>query len=117
MAPGRRGVSRMRAAGGDARDSLVVELQMGYSAAELMRTLRRILTDYAWRELGEDSWAMERPDRPGRLSVSFVEQPPRRLGLLDLPVVDVRFRFRDFPPGEDAALLARIKRGLHRGGG
>lgn len=107
----------MSAAGRDAHDSLVVELQMGYSPAELMRTLRRILADHAWEDLGDEGWAIERPGRAGRLHVSFVECLPRRLGLLELPVVEVCFRFRGFPQGEDAALLDRLKRGLHRGGG
>lgn len=101
----------------DDRAELLVEQQMGYSAAEFTRALRRVLADYALDAADRNRWLAVRPGDPGRLEIAIVEQPPRRLGLLELPVLDVSFRFLGFAPGADRALLDRLQRGLHRGGG
>lgn len=101
----------------DDRAELLVEQQMGYSAAEFMRALQRALADYTLDVADRNRWLAVRPGYPGCVEIAFAEQPPRRLGLLELPVLDVSFRFRGFAPGADRALFDRLQRSLHRGGG
>lgn len=51
------------------------------------------------------------------MEVELTPRAPRVLGRLALPVLAVRIRFPVAGAGERAAMLARMDRAMHRGGG
>lgn len=51
------------------------------------------------------------------LDVEFAPGPERRIALIRLPTLIVTYRFAGGTPAERDALLARLDRAMHRGGG
>jgi hypothetical protein len=51
------------------------------------------------------------------LSIRLVSRPSRRLGLFDLPVLQVSYDFEAGDPEDCQALLARLDLAMQRGGG
>jgi len=52
-----------------------------------------------------------------RLDIEVAVGPERRIGLIRLPTLAVTYRFLAGSPAEQQALLARLDRAMHRGGG
>jgi len=52
-----------------------------------------------------------------RLEIEIAIGPERRIGLIRLPTLIVTYRFTAGSPGSQEALLARLDRAMHRGGG
>lgn len=52
-----------------------------------------------------------------RLEVEFAAGPERRIGLVRLATLIVTYRFTAGSPASQRALLARLDRAMHRGGG
>jgi hypothetical protein len=53
----------------------------------------------------------------GSVRIELEERPERRLGLVALPVLAVRFTFTGLAPEARASFLARFDAYTHRGGG
>ncbi|HET8542559.1 MAG TPA: hypothetical protein VFL83_21975 [Anaeromyxobacter sp.] len=53
----------------------------------------------------------------GEVRIGARERPPRRIALLDLPVLAVSFRFEGVDPAAREAFLARFDLYTRRGGG
>ena len=52
-----------------------------------------------------------------RLDIGIAVGPERRIGLIRLPTLLVTYRFLAGSPASQQALLARLDRAMHRGGG
>ena len=52
-----------------------------------------------------------------RLEIEIAVGPERRIGLIRLPTLIVTYRFTAGRPASQQALLARLDRAMHRGGG
>ena len=52
-----------------------------------------------------------------RLEIEIAIGPGRRIGLIRLPTLIVTYRFIAGSPASQKALLARLDRAMHRGGG
>jgi hypothetical protein len=53
----------------------------------------------------------------GHVRISLSEEPPRRIAMVSLPVLAVRFRFDGLGEGEREAFLAHFDFYTRRGGG
>ena len=88
-----------------------VEYEMGYGADEFGKVLGGPFvtrgSGYLLRETARHDWAITREDGAFELRVRVAEQPARRLGLFNLPVLKVQFSFTDT---HEKTLRARFHR-------
>ena len=90
------------------------ERRVSATPGEFARDLRQ-----AWPQVVADAGGRRFKLQEGDQTLVITIEPVgvRRLGLFELPQLDVRFRFG---PGEEPArraLLARLDRGMQKGGG
>lgn len=98
----------------DASAATIVK-EMGYSPDEFARVLPSAMRD--WLVSGEPGqWQVRIDDRPA-VSILLVPQPPRRIGMLSIPVSSVTIRFEYDDPTLVTEFMTRFDRGFHRGGG
>ncbi len=94
--------------------SLVIHKEMTISHADFRRVLAGARLGGEIRDAGG---AFEIVDGGRRLAITLSPERRRKLGLIDLPVTDVRLAFEGFSPAEMADTLARFDRAFQRGGG
>jgi len=102
-------------------DSPIVEYEMGYGADEFAKVLNGPFSGdkspYECRELGRHNWSVQQPGKALQLTIKVAQKLPRKLGLFNLPVLDVSFSFG----ATDAALrerfFHRFHQYFHKGGG
>jgi hypothetical protein len=92
----------------------VLEREMGCTLEELTRWLPGA-TGHAPTAAIDGGWRITLPE--GELVLEAEPGPPRRISLLALPVLRVRFRFLGPGPEARAAFLARFDAWTRRGGG
>ena len=102
-------------------DSPVVTYEMGYGADEFGKVLNGpfsgVKSPYQCGELARHHWLLTQSGENLDLSITVAQKPPRKLGLFNLPVLDVRFTF-----GATGAVLReqffhRFHQYFHKGGG
>jgi hypothetical protein len=97
--------------------------EYGCTEAEWLRWLPEAVHGHAWRRLGEDGTgnangrAAEVRLGAGRLHLAWAALPERRIALVRLPRLEVRFAFDAVPPAQRAAFLRRFDLHTQRGGG
>lgn len=97
------------------RSGPTIVKEMGYSLDEFARVLPSAMRD--WRVGGEPGrWEVSIDGIPA-VSISLVPQPPRRMGMLSIPVSAVSIRFQPHATDVVAEFMTRFDRGFHRGGG
>ena len=101
--------------------STVVEYEMGYGADEFGRVLLGPFSgersDFDAAEVARHHWSVTRAAAAFDLEIRVAEQPPRRLGLFNLPVLQVIFTFRDTEDALRDAFFQRFHQYFHKGGG
>ena len=99
----------------------LVEYEMGYGADEFGKVLGGPFvtadTGYRLRENGRHRWAITRDDAPFELAIEVAEQPARKLGLFNLPVLAVKFTFIDTAEALRERFFHRFHQYFHKGGG
>jgi hypothetical protein len=107
----------MAAGGGGMTDAPAVTIvkEMGYSLGEFARVLPSAMRD--WLVSGEPGQWQVCIDGQPAISVLLVPQPPRRIGMLSIPVSSVTIRFERDDPAVVTEFMTRFDRGFHRGGG
>jgi len=94
---------------------------MGYGADEFGKVLNGTFTGdasgYRCSEIERHHWAIQSGTDAFELTIKVAEQPARVLGLLSLPVLDVRFRFGDTPAVAREQFFHRFHQYFHKGGG
>ncbi len=102
-------------------DTTVVEYEMGYGADEFGNVLRGPFSgsrsDYRCETLDKHHWRVEQPGAAFDLTIHVAEQPPRKLGLFNLPVLAVRFTFNATEAGLRDRFFHRFHQYFHKGGG
>jgi hypothetical protein len=93
---------------------VVVEREMGCTRADLARWLAGA-TRSAGARLEGDEVALAVGD--GRVEISVREEAPRRVALLAIPVLRVRFRFVGLGDPAREAFMAHFDAYTRRGGG
>lgn len=87
---------------------------MGCTRAELLRWLPGATGGAPARAEGDDLFLAV---GAGQVRITLREQPPRRIALVSLPVLAVRFAFSGLGPDERRAFLERFDLYTRRGGG
>jgi hypothetical protein len=90
------------------------ERDMGCTEAEWLGWLPAAVGACVWRRDGAQA-LIEVP--PGRLSVSWVPQPPRVIALMRMPVLRVNFVFSGLDAEQRYAFMKRFDLYMQRGGG
>ena len=102
-------------------DPIVVEYEMGYGADEFGKVLLGPFSgersEFDSSEISRHRWSVTRPGTPFDLEIHVVEQPPRKLGLFNLPVLQVIFTFNDAEESLRQAFFHRFHQYFHKGGG
>ncbi|MFL5300908.1 MAG: hypothetical protein ACJ79R_11270 [Anaeromyxobacteraceae bacterium] len=92
----------------------VLEREMGCTRADFTRWLTGATRGARLRVAGDEVTVFV---EGGRVEISLTERAPRRLALLALPVLDVRFRFFGLDAAAREAFLAYFDAYTRRGGG
>ena len=90
------------------------ERDMAGSEADWLRLLPPALAPHPWQR--EDA-AVNVAIGDGRLRITWVPLPPRRIALLSFPRLHVRFAFDGVPPSARAGFMRHFDLHTHRGGG
>lgn len=100
--------------GSDGAEEEILQRCVSSTALAFERELR-----LAWPQVQGSAAAgsFRLADAEVRLCIDLMQMPPRRLGRLEFPQLDVRYRFRGGSAGARRALLARLDRAMHKGGG
>ncbi len=93
----------------------VLEREMGCTREELLRWLPGAAAHAGARVEGE-GLTLSFP-AGGRVQVSLHEAPPRRIGVVAIPVLVVRFTFVDLDLARRTEFVARFDAYTRRGGG
>jgi len=98
-----------------------VEYEMGYGADEFGNVLRGPFSGeksaYQCETLQRHHWRLVQPGADFDLIIRVAEQPPRKLGLFNLPVLAVKFTFTDTEESLRAQFFHRFHQYFHKGGG
>jgi len=92
--------------------TLTVEKEMAIERHEFRRTLRRALPE---ARISEDGDTITVREGTGTLEITLSLRPERRIGLLALPILAVRFHYSGYD--DPARHLARLDVSFQRGGG
>jgi len=102
-------------------DSPVVKYEMGYGADEFGKVLNGPFSGenspYQCREIRRHHWIVEQPGENLDLTIQVIEKPTRKLGLFNLPVLDVSFSFGDVDADIRQRFFHRFHQYFHKGGG
>jgi hypothetical protein len=89
--------------------------EMGYSIDEFARVLPAAMRD--WQVDGAPGRWSVRSRGTALATVVLKPLPPRRIGMLSIPVAEVSILFAVDEPALVAEFMTRFERGFHRGGG
>ena len=102
-------------------DVEVIEFEMGYGADEFGSVLRGPFSGekspYRCESIAKHHWRISQLDAPPLLEIQVMEMPPRRLGLLALPVLQVQFLLQDTDAELKNKFFDRFHKYFHKGGG
>ncbi len=94
---------------------------MGYGADEFGAVLRGPFSGeksaYHCTEIARHHWSLEQPGAVFVLAIKVAEKPPRKLGLFNLPVLQVKFTFTETEESLRAKFFHRFHQYFHKGGG
>ena len=101
--------------------SAFVEYEMGYGADEFGKVLLGQFsgdrTDFNAIEIGRHHWQVSLNGAVFELEIKVAEKPPRKLGLFNLPVLEVKFTFSDTEASLRDDFFHRFHQYFHKGGG
>ena len=93
-------------------ETVVFRKEMAITHRDFLRLLRRAL---GGRELASRDGAVTLDEGRRVLEITLSPESQRRIGMLALPVTEVRFRYTGY--ADPARHLARLERSFQRGGG
>jgi len=103
------------AAGADAEDGdVVIDREMGCTRQELLGWLPGACGGAEF-DVGASRIRIHPPE--GQVLIDLAEAPPRRLGLLSLPVLRIRIRIRGMDAAAGVEFMQRFDLHTRRGGG
>ncbi len=104
-----------------APESGIIELEMGYGADEFAKVLTGAFTgdksDYSCETVSRHHWRISQTDSDLAIQIKVSEQPPRKLGLFVLPVLQVEFQTLDTTADLQMKFFERFHQYFHKGGG
>ena len=104
-----------------APESGIIELEMGYGAVEFGNVLSGAFTgaksNYRCETIATHHWRISQPDAALVIEIRVHEEPPRKLGLFTLPVLQVEFQTLDTTADLQMKFFKRFHQYFHKGGG
>jgi len=101
--------------------TIVVEYEMGYGADEFGKVLGGPFSgeksSYSCEEVLRHHWRLAQSGTALSLAIEVAEKPPRKLGLFNLPVLQVIFTFTDTDEELRERFFHRFHQYFHKGGG
>ena len=102
-------------------DETLVEYEMGYGADEFGNVLNGPFSGdksaYCCNEIERHHWSVEQSGESFILTIMVTEKPSRKLGLFQLPVLEVKFSFTDTDAVLRDQFFHRFHQYFHKGGG
>lgn len=99
----------------------VIEYEMGYGADEFGKVLTGAFTgdqsDYSSETVVRHHWRILEAGSDLTIEIDVSEQPPRKLGLFALPVLQVRFQVLQTSAELQSRFFERFHKYFHKGGG
>jgi len=99
----------------------MVEYEMGYAADEFGKVFSGPFSGeksaYRCTNIERHHWSLEQPGMVFDLDIKVAEKPPRKLGLFNLPVLEVKFSFADTEAELREIFFHRFHQYFHKGGG
>ena len=96
------------------RNAHIVDKEMGYTHAELLRLLPKAVSD---DDIRIDGRVIQVSGGGRQLRIDLSEESVRRLGNFRLPVTNVRLSFTGYSDAERDAALTRFWQTYQKGGG
>jgi hypothetical protein len=94
---------------------------MGYGADEFGKVLNGAFSGekspYQCSEIVRHRWSIEQSGMAFELTIKVAEKPRRKLGLFNLPVLEVKFSFADTEAALRDDFFHRFHQYFHKGGG
>ncbi len=104
-----------------ANDASSVEYEMGYGADEFGNVLTGRFSDdssgYQCETLAQHHWQITQNKTNLQIVIEVKENPPRKLGLFALPVLQVSFNMEKSNPEDQGKFFKRFFKYFHKGGG
>jgi hypothetical protein len=98
-----------------------IEYEMGYGADEFGNVLKGPFTgdrtDFFHSETMRHRWSVGMTGTDFEVSISVTEKPARKLGLFNLPVLQVCFDFGASATKDKDSFMERFHKYFHKGGG
>jgi hypothetical protein len=99
----------------------IIEYEMGYAADEFGKVLCGPFSGeksvYRCMQIARHHWSLEQPGMAFELAIKVAEKPPRKLGLFNLPVLEVIFCFTGTETALRDKFFHRFHQYFHKGGG
>jgi hypothetical protein len=97
------------------------QIEMGYTLSEFSNVLHGNFSaqqsEYKCKDLSQNSWLISREDSNLKTQITVIQQPPRKLGLLNLPVLTVTFKLMAGETHDEQLFFEKFFRYFHKGGG
>ncbi|MFT5506714.1 MAG: hypothetical protein ACI8XC_004442 [Gammaproteobacteria bacterium] len=98
-----------------------IEYEMGYAADEFGNVLKGAFTgdrtELFHSESARHRWTVSKTGSDFQVAISVIEKPPRKLGLFNLPVLQVCFDFGVSAIEDKDSFMERFHKYFHKGGG
>lgn len=95
--------------------------EMGYTQVEFERVLNGAFTGsaspYQCQPDSNGAWRILHRSQPFEIAIELKPMPGRRLGAIDLPVLETRFHLVQTDPQQTSAFFDRFFKYFHKGGG
>ncbi len=96
-------------------------IEMGYTVSEFSNVLHGNFSaeqsEYRCKDLSQCSWLISHELGNLQTEINVIQKPPRKLGLLKLPVLGVTFKLISGEPQDEQQFFEKFFRYFHKGGG
>jgi hypothetical protein len=97
------------------------QIEMGYTLNEFSNVLHGNFSAqqsvYRCKDLSQNSWLISHERGSLQTEIRVIQKPPRKLGLLNLPVLGVTFRLISGDSQDEQQFFEKFFRYFHKGGG
>lgn len=97
------------------------QIEMGYTLSEFSRVLHGNFSaqqsEYNCKDLSRNSWLISRENSHLKTQITVIQKPPRKLGLLNLPVLGVTFKLMSGETQDEQQFFEKFFHYFHKGGG
>lgn len=97
------------------------QIEMGYTISEFSSVLHGNFSaqqsDYKCHDISHNRWLISHAQSELKNEITVQQKPPRTLGLLTLPVLEVRFNLLSGNSYDEQQFFEKFYKYFHKGGG